>query len=65
MIETKFNKWEWVEELEVLTMEHVGFGKGVLILTLVNVRPLYFYEGLLLRRKPKRFDLGLSNNFIC
>ena len=24
----EFDLWEWTEELEVLTLEHTGFGKG-------------------------------------
>ena len=25
--EVKFNEWEWEEETEVITLEHVGLGK--------------------------------------
>ena len=27
MRETKFDEWQWEEELTVFTLEHVGFGK--------------------------------------
>ena len=27
MRETKFDEWQWEEELIVFTLEHVGFGK--------------------------------------
>ena len=26
--EIEFVNWEWTEELEVLTLEHTGFGEG-------------------------------------
>ena len=26
-LEVKFDEWEWEEETEIFTLEHVGFGK--------------------------------------
>ena len=40
-LEVKFDEWEWEEETEVFTLEHVGFGK-TFIHRLVITTNLFF-----------------------